>query len=35
MSNEALCVIAGLIPINTKTEETAKYYETCSIGKWK
>ena len=27
MSNEALCVITGLIPINIKIEETAKYYE--------
>jgi len=27
MSNEALCVITGLIPIHIKIEETAKYYE--------
>jgi len=27
VSNEALCVIAGLIPINIKIEETGKYYE--------
>ena len=27
-SNEALCVITGLIPINIKIEETAKYYES-------
>jgi hypothetical protein len=27
VSNEALCVITGLIPINIKTEESAKYYE--------
>jgi hypothetical protein len=27
VSNEALCVIMGLIPINMKTEETSKYYE--------
>ena len=26
MSNEALCVITGLIPINIKIQETAKYY---------
>ena len=26
-SNEALCVITGLIPINIKIEEAAKYYE--------
>jgi len=28
VSNEALCVIAGLIPINTKIEGTAKFYES-------
>ena len=28
LSNEALCVITGLIPINIKIEETAKYYES-------
>jgi hypothetical protein len=27
LSSEALCVITGLIPINIKIEETAKYYE--------
>ena len=27
VSNEALCVITGLIPINIRIEETAKYYE--------
>ena len=27
VSNEALCVMTGLIPINIKTEESAKYYE--------
>ena len=27
VSNEALCVITGLIPIHIKIEETAKYYE--------
>jgi hypothetical protein len=27
VSNEALCVIMGLIPINIKIEEIAKYYE--------
>jgi hypothetical protein len=27
VSNEALCVITGLIPINIEIEETAKYYE--------
>jgi ribonuclease HI len=27
VSNEALCVITGLKPINIKIEETAKYYE--------
>jgi hypothetical protein len=27
VSNEALCVITGLFPINIKIEETAKYYE--------
>src|SRR5215468_10515392 len=27
VSNEALCVITGLIPINIKIEESAKYYE--------
>jgi len=27
-SKEALCVITGLIPINIKIEETAKYYES-------
>jgi hypothetical protein len=27
VSNEALCVITGLIPINIKIEEIAKYYE--------
>ena len=27
VSNEALCVITGLIPIDIKIEETAKYYE--------
>ena len=27
MSNEALCVITGLNPINIQIEETAKYYE--------
>jgi hypothetical protein len=27
VSNDALCVITGLIPINIKIEETAKYYE--------
>jgi hypothetical protein len=31
MSNEALCVITGLTPINIKIEETAKYYE-CTKG---
>jgi len=41
VSNEALCVITGLIHINIKIEETAKYYEyikemeTCLIRKWK
>jgi hypothetical protein len=41
VSSEALCVITGLIPINIKIKEAAKYYEcikghgTCSIGKWK
>jgi len=28
VSNELLCVITGLIPINIKIEETAKYYES-------
>ena len=28
VSNEALCVIMCLIPINIKIEETAKYYES-------
>jgi len=28
MSNEALCVITGLIPINIKIEETEKYYKS-------
>jgi len=28
VSNEALCVIRGLIPINIKIEETEKYYES-------
>ena len=28
VSNEALCVITGLIPINIKIEETANYYES-------
>jgi len=28
MSNEALCVITGLIPINIKIEETENYYES-------
>jgi hypothetical protein len=27
VSNEALCVIMGIIPINIKIENTAKYYE--------
>jgi len=27
VSNEALCIITGLIPINIKMEETGKYYE--------
>ena len=27
VSNEALCIITGLIPINIKIEETGKYYE--------
>jgi hypothetical protein len=27
VSNEALCVITGLIPINIKIKELAKYYE--------
>jgi hypothetical protein len=27
VSNEALCVITGLIAINIKIEETSKYYE--------
>jgi uncharacterized CHY-type Zn-finger protein len=27
VSNEALCVITGISPINIKIEETAKYYE--------
>ena len=27
VSNGALCVITGLIPIHIKIEETAKYYE--------
>jgi hypothetical protein len=27
VSNEALCVITGLINIHIKIEETAKYYE--------
>jgi hypothetical protein len=27
VSNGALCVITGLIPIHTEIEETAKYYE--------
>jgi len=27
VSNEALCVITGLTPVNIKIEETAKYYE--------
>ena len=27
VSNEALCVITGLMPINIKIEETVKYYE--------
>jgi len=27
VSNEALCVITGLIPIHIKIEETVKYYE--------
>jgi uncharacterized CHY-type Zn-finger protein len=31
VSNEALCVITGIIPINIKIEETAKYYE-CMKG---
>ena len=28
VSNEALCAITGLILINIKIEETAKYYES-------
>ena len=28
VSNEALCAITGLIPINIKIEETAKFYES-------
>ena len=28
VSNEALCVITGLLPINIKIEETAKHYES-------
>jgi len=28
VSNEALCIIMGLIPINIKIEETAKYYKS-------
>ena len=28
VSNEALCVLTALIPINIKIEETAKYYES-------
>ena len=28
MSNKALCVITGLLPINIKIEKTAKYYES-------
>jgi hypothetical protein len=31
VSSEALCVITGLVPINTKIEETAKYCE-CAKG---
>jgi len=27
VSNEALCAINGIIPINTKIEETGKFYE--------
>ena len=27
VSNEALCVINGIKPINIKTEETGKYYD--------
>jgi len=27
VSNDALCVIMGIIPLNIKIEETAKYYE--------
>jgi hypothetical protein len=32
VSDEALCVIKGIIPINIKIEEEAKYYE-CIKGK--
>jgi hypothetical protein len=41
VSNEALCVMTGLIPINITMEESAKYYEIIkgyghsSIGKWR
>jgi len=41
VSNEALCVITRLIPINIKIEETWKYYEITKEkelsmkGKWK
>jgi len=41
VSNEALYVIMGLILINIKIEETAKYYESVKgkenvcFGKWK
>jgi hypothetical protein len=27
VSNEALCIITGLLPLNIKIEETGKYYE--------
>ena len=31
VSNEALCVITGLIPINIKIEEIGKYYEITKL----
>jgi hypothetical protein len=41
VSNETLCVITGLIPINIKIDETVMYYEYAKgngdllIEKWK
>jgi len=40
VSNEALCIITGLIPMNIKIEEASKYYAIAkdegesTIGKW-